>query len=322
MKTLILAHGDCDGICSAAQVKHLYTDSKVFFTHPHGILGDLKNQMTKDIEKIFILDIALDEEVWRDLIEEINRLSGDIDIVYIDHHPKPHGFEEIEKAFTYIWMKDVSTSEITFRYLYGGDKREITRVALYGAIGDYSDETPFIKKMYDLWDKRTIYFEGGIISQALESSRRNYELKRRLVEILARNDLLSNYEDIVDRAVEMTRMEEEMRKNLRNKLILTKNIAYALDVGGSVGRAAKYLMTIGGKPIGIAVEERRKLAVMSVRTYKGFIDLNKVLRRVAVRFGGSGGGHEFAAGARVPKDRFEEFIHQLDIEVSKEKILV
>ncbi len=317
MEILILTHGDCDGICSAAQVKHFYPESRIFFTHPHGILGDLKSQLTRDTDKIFILDIALDEGIWRDLVEELNRLSQRIDITYIDHHPHPDGLEIDKLRFRYIWMKNVSTSEITYRHLYGEDDIDVSRVALYGAIGDYSDETPFIEEMYNLWDKRMIYFEGGIISQALEGSRRNYELKRRIVEILASNKLPSDYPEILDRAVEMTRNEEEMRIRLRDKMRVTRFIAYALDVGGSVGRAAKYLMTIGRKPVGIAVEERRKLAVMSVRTYKEFIDLNRILRRTAIKFGGSGGGHEFAAGARVPLDRLDDFLNALDEEISR-----
>ena len=45
-------------------------------------------------------------------------------------------------------------------------------------------------------------------------------------------------------------------------------------------------------------------------------DSNKILRKVAVKLKGSGGGHKRAAGARIPEDKFEEFLDMLNEEIT------
>ncbi|MEA1905123.1 MAG: DHHA1 domain-containing protein, partial [Candidatus Hadarchaeota archaeon] len=46
------------------------------------------------------------------------------------------------------------------------------------------------------------------------------------------------------------------------------------------------------------------------------IDLNTLLRRITSRIGGSGGGHEGAAGASIPVELFDDFFETLKKEVS------
>jgi RecJ-like exonuclease len=316
-RTLILTHGDTDGVSSAAQFKHIYPDSSIFFTHPHGILGDLEAQFTDSFRRLVILDIALDQMIWRELVDRLNELTDKVEIIYIDHHPPPPQFESKKLLFSYIWGRDVSTSELAYKYLYREEMNDMSRVALYGGIGDYSDETWFMKKMYNFWDKRMVYFEGGLISQALESSRRRYDIKRKLVDILSRNRLPSEYPEIVERAIKMSLEEEEMRERLKTKMIELNTLAYAIDIEGSVGRAAKYMMAMSGKPVGIAIERRRGEAIMSLRAKRRGIDLNSLLRRIAPAYGGSGGGHESAAGARVNIDMIESFLKHLDREIMR-----
>ncbi len=57
---------------------------------------------------------------------------------------------------------------------------------------------------------------------------------------------------------------------------------------------------------------------MSLRS-RDTVDLNRLLRRVAPKFGGSGGGHAAAAGTRIPKESFEAFLHELDKVIGEEK---
>jgi RecJ-like exonuclease len=62
----------------------------------------------------------------------------------------------------------------------------------------------------------------------------------------------------------------------------------------------------------VAGERRRGIIDMSLRTCDVNIDLNKILRHIAPKLGGSGGGHPSAAGARVPEEKFDEFIRELN----------
>ncbi len=319
--TLILTHGDCDGVCSAALYKSISTDPKIFFTHPHGILEDLNSIYSNSggkFTKLIILDIAFNQTTWRELIDLLNRIMEDgVEVTYIDHHPLPSDYEPRLTNFTFIWGEGKSTSELTYRYLEGRIDRWMCRVALYGAIGDYSDETPFMKEMYAMWDKRLIYFEGGILTQALEGSRRQYEYKRKIIDILSQNKLPSSYDWILSKAIEMAEKEEELRARVSKEVKNIGKVSYVVDIEGSIGRAARYAMIYGGGLIGIAIETRKNQAIMSMRTYRDGPDLNKILRKIAPRFGGSGGGHPHAAGARIPIEKLFNFIASLNDEVSK-----
>jgi RecJ-like exonuclease len=51
---------------------------------------------------------------------------------------------------------------------------------------------------------------------------------------------------------------------------------------------------------------------ISIRRRNGDVDLNTILRRVAPDHGGTGGGHPFAAGARIPERELEAFLYNLD----------
>jgi RecJ-like exonuclease len=62
--------------------------------------------------------------------------------------------------------------------------------------------------------------------------------------------------------------------------------------------------------VGVAVEKRKDLCVMSLRSTSQ-VDLNTLLRKIAVELGGHGGGHRQAAGARIPCSNLGSFLEEL-----------
>ncbi|MFZ0203038.1 MAG: DHH family phosphoesterase, partial [Nitrososphaeraceae archaeon] len=57
--------------------------------------------------------------------------------------------------------------------------------------------------------------------------------------------------------------------------------------------------------------------VISIRaSNKCKVHLGRIVNEVASNMGGSGGGHEKACGAMVPKDKLEEFIDAIDRQVA------
>ncbi|KAA0002292.1 MAG: DHH family phosphoesterase [Thermoplasmata archaeon] len=51
------------------------------------------------------------------------------------------------------------------------------------------------------------------------------------------------------------------------------------------------------------------------------VNLSRAMQRVANRLGGTGGGHEVAAGATIPKGKEEEFLYMLEKEIRNQLIL-
>jgi len=306
----ILTHGDADGICSGAIALAANPEAQVFFTHPYGLLEDLS--VAEDTDTVIICDIALSEAHIDGIIERFSKIAEKGSLTYIDHHPLPEGIIEDDIPGRVVHKLGSSASELTYTLFRSKLDFMHTRVAIYGAIGDYLDNTPTVQKLLKSWDKRTLYFETGILIQGIECLKRDYDSKRRIVSNLADNIPPSLDDELVELAIKYTRREEEAVKDLREKAQIEGLIAYIIDYPFSLGKTATYVMGLTKRLVGIAGETRKKMIDMSLRTHDERINLNKLLRMIAPKLGGSGGGHPMAAGARIPKDNFEEFLKELN----------
>jgi len=310
----IIAHGDSDGVCSAAltaaALRNDYPVITVYFSHPADLARDLKEFARGDI---VIVDIAISESHVTELIDFMSSYGGQI--TYIDHHPGPLEFSIKELPARVYHEEGASASELTFRYFSKKLDREYSRVALYGAIADYLDQTEWVRSTLSMWDKRIIYFESGVLSQALEHSRKLHDFKRRVVAYLSENKLPSQNSELLVRAVQQAAQNEELLHWVEKHVQVEGAVAYVIDPPGSLGIAATLAKGLTGSLVGIAAERRGDKYVMSLRAVKGVIDLNRVLRAAVKRFGGTGGGHPEAAGARIPARVFETLIIILNKEI-------
>lgn len=309
----ILAHGDCDGICSAAIALSIFKNAKVFFTHPVGLHEDLR-QVDGDV---LVLDVAIPSKKADEISKEFKRIhENGHRIIYIDHHPLPSDFNMNHGELVHSLTSCVS--ELTYVRFEDLLDKEVSRVAIYGAIGDYLDETYNVKRLLRLWDKRHLYLESGILIAAIESMGRDYDLKREVVKYLSEKELPSKSSELVNRALEEAKKEEKMRKIIKERLEVKGKVAYVIDLNWSLGKAAIYARATADAIVGIGAESRKNFVDMSLRTPFEGIELNKIAMEVAEELGGSGGGHPRAAGARVPKEKFPEFIDGINKRIIRE----
>jgi len=315
METLIIAHGDTDGVTSASIAKAVYPEGEVFFSHPVGLYGDLKP--FKDARRVIILDIALSEHVLKEVIELLEELACQAEVVYIDHHPPPLDLRVLEeKGVRVVHDENACAAELAFRFYADKLSSDMSRVALYGAIGDYAINTPFVQETLKLWDIRSLYFEAGVLIQGLEYFRKDYDIKRRVVGHLSLNRLPSDLPELLVASIIEARREEELRRKLPELIKTYGEIAYVINPPGSLGRSAFYARVYAKKKVGIAMEERKNLFIMSLRATEESMDLNSILREITPKLGGSGGGHRLAAGARIPKERLNEFLELLSSSIT------
>ncbi len=154
----VLAHGDADG--SAAVVKAAlageYEAVRVYFTHPVDLAKDFGAFAEGDV---YIVDVAVDEKTADEVRRAFRSYGGRV--VYIDHHPLSVDLPGVEV----VHELGSSASELTYRHLGGRLPRLYSRVALYGAIGDYLDHT-------DGWRRRwRLGIGGSCISRPASSCR-------------------------------------------------------------------------------------------------------------------------------------------------------
>ncbi|MEM2339148.1 MAG: DHHA1 domain-containing protein [Nitrososphaerales archaeon] len=309
MATWIFTHGDTDGICAGAIALAANPNAQIFFTNPYGLIEDLTIANNED--KVIICDIALSENHLKQIIQRFSRIAEKGELIYIDHHPWPEAILK-EDMPSKIIHGSASSSELTYSLFKSNIDPKLSRVAIFGAIGDYLDNTPFIKHLLERWDKRALYFESGLLTQGIEGRKRDYELKRSILFKLANNFLPSSDKRLVELALEQSHLEELAIQKIKDYIHFNGKIAYTLNFPFSLGKAAIYAKGLTDALIGIAAEERKGMIDMSLRTSNPKIDLNKILRLITPKFGGSGGGHSKAAGARLPKEKFEDFLNELN----------
>lgn len=306
----IFTHSDGDGICSSALALAANPDARVFFTHPYGLLEDLENAKVGDT--VIICDIALSDDKLKEKLERFSDLNSAGELIYIDHHPLPEGISKENIPGRVIHKIDSSASELAYVFFHNSISRPVSRAAIYGAISDYMDNTPVINHLLCNWDKRAIYFETGVLVQGLEGRKKDHEFKRKVVAHLSTGQPPSLCLDLLESAVENTKREEEIIQVLNDHIKVYGEVAYVLDIPFSLGKTAIYARALAGVTVGIAGERKKGFIDMSLRTCEGGLDLNILLRCVAPKLGGSGGGHPQAAGARIPEENFLKFIEEIN----------
>jgi len=317
MDTWIFTHGDADGLCAGAVALAANPNAHVFFTHPYGLEGDLSE--AKKTDKIIICDIAISESHLTRLLRLFSEIADEGDLTYIDHHPLPENISKEKIPGKIVHSLESSASELTYMFFRSRLDPMHARTAIMGAIGDYLDGTPVIRRLLERWDKRTLYFESGLLIQGIEGQKRNHELKRSIVSNLANNLPPSFDRRLVELAIQNTHLEEIAIRELKSKVKTCGKIAYILNFPFSLGKTATYVRGLTDALVGVAGEERRNMIDMSLRTCRQGIDLNRILRRITMRLGGSGGGHPNAAGARIPKENFRKFLEELNRNLTERK---
>jgi len=314
-ETIIFTHGDSDGICSGAIAKSAYPDSQVYFTSPVSLLRKL--EFGKGYKRVIICDIAIDERTSKQLLQRLKEISRESELIYIDHHPVP------EKGWNENWLHNdpcACSSELTYKVLAHRLNRDVRRVAIYGAIGDYADDTDSVKEWSKDWDKRTLFFQAGALIQAVIYAGREFDFKRVLVENLSKDRLPSTIPDVLDFAKKCSDLEEQLRLRIKKQVKSLQNIAYVIDPKGYKSKSAIYAAAYGQRKVGMSAEYRQTKHSydMSFRS-RSPVDLNHILREVAPRYGGTGGGLAEAAGARIPVADFKAFLNELDARIGEEE---
>ncbi|MCX6814496.1 MAG: DHHA1 domain-containing protein [Candidatus Aenigmarchaeota archaeon] len=312
MKTMILTHADCDGICAGAVALARFPGAGVFFTKPVSVCDDLRNT---EAERIIIADIAVNKTEQQRFMQTVegNRAK----IMYFDHHPLQKETEKRLPGMLEIFVHDEksSASELVYRHFQKELPKEMIWPALYGAIGDYAEDTDFVRKNITNWDKRAINFEVCTISLGTKNDEfSSYDAKRNIVRTLAEGRNPSDIEGLVKSAKEAVKREFDLYRIVKRRAKTLGKIGYITNTPsfGFRGPAALFAATATGKPVGICMYKRERYLDVTIRAREPGIALNKLAEAASESVKGSGGGHENAAGAKIPFGTFEQFLKKMN----------
>jgi single-stranded-DNA-specific exonuclease len=313
MKTTILTHADCDGMCAAAIALAKYNDAVVFFTKPVSLLPDFQNTKA---DRIIICDIALTKSHAAKIGGLFLKRSKNCEIIYFDHHQVPDTMPRVAlSAIEHVHRLNVSTSELIYRHYQKDIPRERVWIALYGAIGDYEDDTPFAMERIANWDKRALYFEVSTLVMGIKNKQfASYDAKRNIVETMSLGKNPSDVPGLVRSAKLAVTREFELYDYIKRHAEKFGKIGVIkrLPQFGFRGPAALFAATVTDTVIGVYVCERDGHTDITVRKRNSKIALNKLMEEAAETVGGSGGGHSEAAGARIPQGTLDKFLHHVN----------
>ncbi len=314
MNSVVLTHGDLDGITSGAIAMLTFPGSYFYFTRPSQIHQDLY-RIAKDRPSIVhISDIALNTKRLDDILRALDRFPEDTTIYWTDHHPM--GRSDKRKLTSRVDLTHEIGScaaELVYRKFHDRLPEHALRLALYGAIGDYCDDTAFAKKHFDDYDKRTLYLEAGLLVQALQEI--DYrKVSKDLVRELTLGVEPSAMNNIVDLAIRATRIEHEVFRYVNGNARDLGLVGYVLDmpINGYRGKSAKFAAYVTDSKVGISARTSEDEVDMSIRRRQTNVDLNKALNKILHDMpSGNGGGHPAAAGASLDKNDFPTFLQRL-----------
>ena len=87
MKSVVLSHGDVDGITSGAIALLAFPGSEFYFTRPSNIHADLYRIAKDRPEIVSISDIAINEKRFKEIQRALSKFPSSTKIYWTDHHP-------------------------------------------------------------------------------------------------------------------------------------------------------------------------------------------------------------------------------------------
>ncbi len=314
MPSVVISHGDVDGITSGAIGLLKFPGSSFYFSRPSQIHSDLNRIAKEKPDTVSISDIAVNEMRFDDILQVLDRFPESTEVYWTDHHPltrKQRG--KLGKRVNLVHEIGPCAAELMYRRFSDDLPEHGLRLALYGAIADYCDNTPFTNQQFDNFDKRTLYLEGVLLVQALQEIDYRRESKD-LVYELTLGISPSAMNNIVSLAMKATRIETEVFRHVQTNARKIGRIGYILDmpISGYRGKSAKFAAYVTDSNIGISAKSSEDEVDMSIRRRASAIDLNKALGSILPGLTNAhGGGHPAAAGATLDKNDFPRFLQQL-----------
>ncbi|RDE13138.1 MAG: hypothetical protein C4K47_06630 [Candidatus Thorarchaeota archaeon] len=320
MTSVVLTHGDIDGITAGAIDMLAFPGAEFYFSRPSQIHLDLHRIAKDHPETVVVSDIAVNSMRTGEIFDALRHLSERSTVHWIDHHPLDASVKRELSSLTDLYHETgPCAAELAYRKFEARVPEHALNLALYGAIADYCDTTPFVTKHLEDFDKRTLFLEAGLLVAALQEIDYRGQARELALQLTLGIEP-SSMNDIVDLAIKATRIEHEVYRYIRQNAKKLGQVGYVLDmpVSGFRGKAAKFAATATNTCVGISARSFGEELDLSLRRRDCDIDLNVTMNKVLAGIDkAQGGGHPSAVGASMNRNDFPLFLERLANQVQK-----
>ena len=319
---------DVDGICSAALIKATFDISKVILVDYANLISRLEKveTMFDKIDQLFICDLGLskkNEQRFTDLLQTM--VSTGTQVIYIDHH-------DISKETLHALKKaDVTLirtiEECTSMQVYAKYRKKLPDNAAFlaamGALTDYMENKPLASTIVSRFDRQFLMLESTALSYMISSSQHDDPFLLKIVDTLAKMKYPHDIKGGFDMAEKYAKKVANAVESIKESVVILDNLAYAPStVELSSSMVVNFVLGSSGKPAAIVykLKDDVKSYVLSIRGSAACkVHLGRLTNDIASDLGGSGGGHDRACGALIPKANLQKFIETLNRKISDDK---
>jgi len=318
-KIVCLSHKeDADGIGAASLIRQAFGGETKLVDYP-GLMSELEQLKNNDSLKIlYICDLGLSKNNQDQFIQLLSALRKQrVLITYIDHHDLEENIKKKIKALKVKLIHNIN--ECTTVQVYDTFKKKLTDhsafIAACSAITDYMDDRPVGSKLLQKFDRQFALLEATVLTFTIASHQKDGEYLLYLVDELSE----SKYPHDLPNAFEFARLQAEkisgVIQKVKENMKTMKNLAYMEVKDSGASMVVNFVLGMSGKDVGVSYKLREDHGIYAVsirgsRTLK--VHLGRIINALATDLGGSGGGHDKACGAVIPKEKIGIFLKKFN----------
>ena len=316
---------DVDGISSAALIKIAFDVNTIVLLDYANMIKTLRSMVSSihdginKIDQLFICDLGLSKKNENEFVKILKEIiEAKCKVTYIDHHDLD---KKILADLKRNGVKIVhSTDECTSIHIYNKYKRKFSSYSAFlaaaAALTDYLETRPIASNLVSRFDRQFLMLEATALSYMISSSQHDIDFLMKIVDDLSQEKYPHDIEGGFLRAERHARKVLSVVKSIEDSIRVGKNLAY-VQINSELpsSMVVNFVLGASGKPVALVYKTKEDInsCIISIRgSNECKVHLGRIVNNLSSTLSGSGGGHEKACGAVIPKEKFSEFIKQLD----------
>jgi RecJ-like exonuclease len=309
---------DADGISSASLIRKAFGGETKLVDYP-GLMNELEALKNDEkLKTLYICDLGLSKSNQDQFVELLKALrKNKVSITYIDHHDIE---DSIKKKIKALKVKLIHTiNECTTVQVYNAFKSKLSDygsfLAACAAVTDYMEDRPIGAAQLKRFDRQFVLLEATVLTFTITSHQKDPEFLLYLVDELSE----SKYPHQINNTFEFARIQAErisgVIQKVKDNMKKMKNLSYMEVTDSGASMAVNFVLGLSGKEVGVSykLREEQGIYAVSVRGAKSCkVHLGRIVNQLATELGGSGGGHDKACGAVIPKAKIGIFLKKFN----------
>ena len=188
-------------------------------------------------------------------------------------------------------------------------------IAACAGITDYMEDRPIASKLLEIYDRQFALINATVLTYNVVGHQKDPDYLLYLVEELSESKYVHEIPNVFEFAQIQVDKLAKMLAKVKKGMKTMKNLGYMELTDSGASGAVNFVLGLSGKEVGVAYKERvdHGIYAVSVRGSKNCkLHLGKIINELSNDLGGSGGGHDKACGAVIPKPKIKTFLKEFN----------